>query len=477
MGKRLWMRVAALALVLLVGTDLVMSAPLEGVERPDVVQVTPQEIGDVLNNPFMGLVPAASSGPYVQPHRMVYLVLRWSELEPEKGRFAFEEIERKYKFDEWYKKGVKVVLRFVMDYGTDTSHKDIPDWLYQEIKGDGIWYDADVGKGFSPNYNNPILIENHKRVMQKLGERYDHDPRVAFLALGSLGHWGEWHTYSDDELDIPFPKMAVSDLYVGHYINAFPDKKLLMRRPYPIVAEQHLGLYNDMFGSPKGTGDFIDWFQHGYTSSLAGADIPAMPNFWLSGPSGGEFGNADSVRELLQPGRIDEIIEMAKASHTSWLGATVLAERSFSGVEQANLNRFLNTIGYRFVLESVAYQKTVKQGGGVYVSLVVDNKGVAPFYYPWPLELSLVDASGQVVARTVTNEDIRSWVPGLTKTTQFLSVPTSVPAGTYSLRVAILDPDTKQPGVDFAIQGKRADGRYELGSVTVTKRPPIRFWN
>ncbi|PWK16466.1 DUF4832 domain-containing protein [Tumebacillus permanentifrigoris] len=474
---RTWKVWQVLSVAVLVGisTDVFASTPLRGLARPDFVQVQPQGSEAVLNNPFMGLVPAASGGPYVQPHRLVYMVLSWRDLEPEKGRFAFEEIERKYKFAEWNQRGVKVILRFVLDYGTETKHMDIPDWLYQEIQGDGIWYDEDVGKGFSPNYDNPKLINAHRTVMQKLGERYDHDPRLAYLALGSLGHWGEWHTYSDEKINIPFPKLAVSDQYVQHYLDAFPDKKLLMRRPHPIVQDKQLGLYNDMFGSPRSTSDFNDWFENGYTSSLAGADIPAMPDFWRAGPSGGEFGNAGSVRGLLQPQNIGEILAEAQRSHVSWMGATVLSEVKLDQTEQSNLNSFLKKIGYRFVIRSASFPDKVRQGGHVPVTLVVDNQGVAPFYYPWPLELSLVDEAGAVVASTVTSEDIRRWQPGQIQTIQYLSVPPGLAQGSYTLHVAILDPDTKQPGVEFAIQGKRQDGRYPLGELTVTGKPPLRL--
>jgi hypothetical protein len=471
---RVW-QALSLAVLLGAGTDVCASTPLRGLERPDFVQVQPQESDAVLNNPFMGLVPAAAGGPYVQPHRLVYMVLSWRDLEPEKGKFAFAEIEKKYKFETWNQQGVKVILRFVLDYGTNQKHMDIPDWLYQEINGDGTWYDEDVGKGFSPNYDNPKLIAAHQRVMQKLGERYDHDPRVAFLALGSLGHWGEWHTYSDEKVNIPFPKLAVSDQYVQHYLDAFPDKKLLMRRPHPIVLDKHLGLYNDMFGSPRSTSDFVDWFENGYRSSLAGADIPAMPDFWRTGPSGGEFGNAGSVRGLLQPENIGEVLAEAKRSHVSWMGATVLSEAKLNPIEQRNLNQFLETIGYRYVIRSATYPDRVRQGGNLPLTMRIDNRGAAPFYYPWPLELSLVDGAGKVVASTVTNEDIRRWLPGQTQTTQYLHVPTGLAKGTYTLCVAILDPDTQKPGVDFAITGARPDKRYALGTVTVTSRPPLRL--
>lgn len=34
------------------------------------------------------------------------------------------------------------------------------------------------------------------------------------------------------------------------------------------------------------------------------------------------------------------------------------------------------------------------------------NKGAVPFYYKWPLELSLADSSGSLIIKAITSADI-----------------------------------------------------------------------
>jgi len=429
-----------------------------------VIRVAPKASDEVLNNPFMGLAPSAGYGDFPMPHRLVYKVLTWRELEPERGAYAFEEVERKYRMDEFASKGVRFILRVVLDYGTDERHMDIPDWLYDEIGGDGVWYDADVGKGFSPNYSNVTLQRHHERLLRALGDRYNDDPRVAFVALGSLGHWGEWHTYMDEELQIPFPALPESDIYVEHYLAAFPDKKLLMRRPYPIAAERGIGLYNDVFGAERGTYDFIDWFENGYRSQLADAFIPAMPEFWRRGPSGGEFGYANEDRMYFDPSRFAGTLDMARRSHLSWIGPSTDIEE-LDAAERRNLDVFLKTIGYRFAVAAAAYPALWTPGGEAEVEIDVRNDGIAPFYYDWPLELALVDAQGRIAHRHLASEDIREWMPGSRSFRERLAVPAGLPTGAYTLTIAILDPATDRPGVDWAMAGRRGDGRYSLGTV------------
>lgn len=422
------------------------------------------ETNEVLNNPFIGFVPSATYGDFPYPHRLVYKVLTWSELEPEKGKYDFETIERRYRMDEFFADGVRFIFRIVLDYGTDEVHKDIPDWLYGEIGEDGIWYDAPVGKGFSPNYENDTLQQYHRQLIQAFGDKYNDDPRVAFIALGSLGHWGEWHTYSGQDGHIPFPPMAESDRYVRHYVDAFPDKKLLMRRPYPIARDNGMGLYNDMFGSARQTYDYIEWFEEGYQSSLADAFIPAMSDFHLRGPSGGEFGNAGSGMRYYNAANIEATIAMAERSHLSWVGPSTDIEE-LSDAEIRNMKRFLNTLGYRFVIRSSTYSALWEAGKETTVGIELDNVGVAPFYYVWPLELSLIDSIGRIAYRTLLDTDIRSLTPGTHTIEQTLTPPSTLPTGTYTIAFAVLDPETGAPGVELAITGKRPDGRYPIGAV------------
>lgn len=456
--------------------------------------ITPTEINDVLENPFVGWAPDATrnvavEGKWPQPHRLVYAGLSWRTLEPTKGNFDWNGIENtRFHFDDWASTGTKIVLRLYMDYSGTTSHMDIPDWLYEEIGHDGTWYDHGPGEGgFSPNYKNETLIANHERMMNALGARYNNDPRIAFIQLGSLGHWGEWHTTYISAAGEPgrFPPNATCDRYIDHYIAAFPDKKLLMRRPFQKAKDNHLGQFNDMFGNKVSSDYWIDWLDHGYYDYLgAGStrqDFPAMgDDWWKYGPSGGEFGNSPGFKWIIGSSTLSATIAIATTTHTSWLGpscpawhttAQYQAGVEYSGVTyvvpQENIDALLKTMGYRFVLSSAACETTVHAGSTMTVTMNWNNKGVAPFYYPWKFELSLSTGTSGVSVRRISSADIRTWYPGATTVTENIYVPRSAAAGTYSLCVSIIDPATDQPGVNFAIAGKRVDGRYAVCPITI----------
>ncbi|WP_138494567.1 DUF4832 domain-containing protein [Paenibacillus pinistramenti] len=426
----------------------------------------PVETGDVLYNPYIGFAADAREPEEVkQKVTLVHANLTWKDLEPEEGVYDFSAIEENFNFEYWKSYGARIILRVVLDYPGEESHMDIPDWLYEKIGEKGTWYDNDYGKGFSPDYTSTTLIAEHKKLIAALADRYNNDPFVAFIQLGSVGHWGEWHTMDSEPGYIPFPKRQVTDQYVAPYVQYFTNKQLLMRRPMQAAAKYGMGLFNDAFGKHDSTIDgFLNWYTNGYTSWLTQEQEPAMPDFWKTAPSGGEFSGWE---QFMQNSALTETLAQAKSTHVSWLGPDAPWNAEQGGALQANIDKFLKTIGYRFVIQKAVYEKERKPGETLHVRMITVNRGVAPFYFKWPLELSLADAQGNVKASVRSSTDIRKWLPGSSTTTVYLTVPKGLPAGTYTVQAAILDPDTGQPGVNLAIQGRGEDGRYKLGSLVV----------
>lgn len=428
----------------------------------------PPGIASVLNNPYMGWAPSAEGGPYEQPHRLVYVNTTWRELEPEKAQYAFTSLEQKYQFSYWEEQGVNIIFRLNMDFPGPEDHKDIPDWLYEEIDGDGTWYDLDYGKGFSPNYSNPKLIAYHEKLLKALAARYNNHDLIPVMALGSIGHWGEWHTKQDPALAIPFPPVEISNQYVEHYLISFTNKFLVMRRPFNIARENKLGLYNDSFGNREQTDYFLAHIQDGYYDYLAGLPQPGMPDYWKYAPSGGEVANPPGM-SCFENTAMNITLQQIRDGHTSWLGPSCPAYQPPGTHLQENYDLALKTMGYRFVLYSIKHPPKVKAGNALPVEMVWENNGAAPFYYPWPLELSLADASGQIVLKTIVAEDIRTWLPGKKKVTSSLSTPAELAEAKYTLCVAILSPDTGEPALELAIGNRRPDGRYTLDQVVITR--------
>lgn len=447
----------------------------------------PKQLFGALPNPFIGWAPSSRGGDYKQPHTLVTASIRWRDLEPERGRFDWAGVERKYDFAKWAAAGDRFIVRLVMDIpGDDPNHVDIPDWLYRALaktegaEGAGIRYRTKEGSGFSPNYASALLIREHARVIRALAQRYDADPRVAFIQIGSLGHYGEFHTALLDE---PFPSLTVTDQYVKAYAEAFQGKKIGMRKPFPLAASYRLGLYNDMFGEADATATWLDWAANGWggiadyvqpDQEKAAKDGSRMPEWWRYNYSGGEFSSNYAPDDYVNEDRLLQAAAQIRASHTSWIGATALLgmnERSgLSSNEQAGVYYLQRLMGYRLVVEQAKHAGSVKRGGTLALDTAWSNKGAAPFYYPWPVRFALADKTGQIAAGTsvTAQTDIRKWMPGERQSVQArMPVPAGLKPGTYTLLAAIIDPDTGKPGVRLSIEGARDDLWHRLDTVEV----------
>jgi hypothetical protein len=128
---------------------------------------------------------------------------------------------------------------------------------------------------------------------------------------------------------------------------------------------------------------------------------------------------------------------------------------------------FEKKMGYRFVLRRLEYPEQVSQGEMMPLHMWWLNAGVAPIYREYWLAVELRSANGTTIIRMP--EDIRKWLPGDAVVDGSLFIPYSLPAGTYKLRIAMLDPRTQQPAIRFAIAGRQPDGWYDMGPLTVEK--------
>lgn len=297
---------------------------------------TPDE--SAFPNAQIGYAPMTDSA-YAQDSLLRYVELRWREVEPQEGVYAWDALDAQYGFRDLRARGIHLVVRFVCDVPGQESHMDIPDWLYAQT-GDGSWYSTDYGKGYSPDYSNATFRAAHRRVLAALGEHFGNDGFVTYVELGSLGHWGEWHIKTGEGL-VPMPGEAIRDEYAADYEAAFPTAKLLMRRPFNITAAHGLGVYNDMTGHEKDTAEWLGWLQNGGWYGEEPNALAPMPAFWQNAPVGGEFTSSIPMKTMLRS-QLSQTVELVQQSHMSFLGPKV-SEETYRG----GYNAVLKNLGYR----------------------------------------------------------------------------------------------------------------------------------
>jgi len=371
---------------------------------------------------------------------MVFYAVGWNELEPEEGRYAFEDWERRF----WSRenaRGKHVIFRVHIDRPHFPS--GLPRWLRDQ--GVRTTPYSDYGGGESPDYENPRLVRALERFIAALGKRYDEHPRVAFVQLGLLGFWGEWHTYPRLEL---FASEATQRRVIDAYHRAFPHKSLMARNAGGYMGRQPwLGFHDDLF--PEDTDGPEGW------KFLSRMRENGRTGNWMRAVIGGEM-VPDQARKWLGPDYA-RTLAMIEAAHCTWLGPYCPAleqhgDREFAARAAALVRR----MGYQYTFQEIRHPERVRSGQPLEFRLVGENQGVAPFYYPWRVELALLDGKGRAAGILPLDWDIRRWLPG--RFAERTAPVVQARPGRYRLALGIRDPWTGKPAIHFANQLPRSEG-------------------
>lgn len=161
---------------------------------------------------------------------------------------------------------------------------------------------------------------------------------------------------------------------------------------------------------------------------------------------------------------IDYIIDQSLKWHISSFNAKSSA---IPADWEPQVDRWLKSMGYRFVLRKFKYPPIVKPNEKLSFTSWWENKGVAPCYRQFPLALRLSNDDRKEIF--VTDADIRTWLPGDNLYDNDLLIPADMPEGKYDLDIAIVDVDSKEPKVKLAIGGILPDGWYQLGVIEVAR--------
>ena len=372
----------------------------------------------------------------------------WDKLEPEEGKINYGLIDST--IAKAIKNGQQVNFR-VMCQDVDMT---IPAWA---IKA-GIK---------SPFYDNPVFIEKQINLIKALGAHYDGNPNVCFVDIGSIGQWGEWHIDPDapDPNKIVFPRDENARKIIDAYLQSFTKTPLAAL----ICFDQKYGFG---YATSKGTGwradcwgdmDSLGWnhMKGVYPKALQAANAY---DAWKNGPVALE--TCWTMDEWFARGwDIDYILNKALEWHATEVnnGNQAIPEKWYAKVKD-----FEKKLGYRFVLTEFAYEPEIKKSSQLNCNMNWQNKGVAPVYNPYNLVLHLVskkDSSKMYVLPI--DADVRKWLPGNTKLTTSVSLPKEAEAGDYNLQLGLLSPATNKPAIQLAIEGKTADGWYQLGEIKI----------
>lgn len=440
------------------------------------VQVGSAVVASFTNDYNVHLVaPITGSNPqpgdvianYIDTTSLLYAGITWKQLEPTKGVYDWEAIESAIRLDFAQAHNMKYVLRFIMDFPSATAHSDLPDWLMTEISNDGVNYDNSNGKGFSPNYNNSILKGYHKARLQAIKDRLGHI--INRIELGSVGHWGEWHTYGTTTGN---PNLTSVNQYIQDYQDVFGGSHFLtIRRPVNKAKEHGMGIYYDMFGSYDhmySSWGLLTGINNGYTDDF-GIVNESYPAFNHNNPTGGELcpwiyemGPEFDFSTRVEPRHYPLLVQTMQALEGSQLALHPNYDlRYIDGtVNTENLNDFKRKIGYRIFPSQFSHTVNGKM---IDISITMQNNGWGRVLKNYPVFLCFLDANNEVVQRRALNINLKGLLPSSsqTYTVENITYPTCE-------KLAI-----QVEGVMMPITTTTVDDIYVMENVSLVNDDPI----
>lgn len=387
-------------------------------------------------NPLKGLVPYANPTPNRFPHSMEFNYLPLSALNTGPKQYDWTAMENL--LNDIASRGNMAVVRVYLEY--PGKKNSIPEYLLDAgLKT--VTYENTNTAPFpptevtTPDYESPLLRTALTDFVKEFGRKYDGDPRLGFITAGLLGTWGEWHTYPRNDL---WASKETQSLVMDAYEDAFAVTPVLLRYPAGSDHYDKAPNHNRSFGyhddslcwATLETDRKEDaWF---FVPALNAAGDEAR-NKWKTHPIGGEirpevWGKIfDNDVGIPQAQSFDDC---ASATHLSWTMDTGMFREKASSERLKRALESVRKIGYDFYADKVSVEWT-KTAREMEIQVSILNQGIAPFYYDWPIEISLRNQDGQVV---------KSWIA------EGWSLKGQLPSTNPTIRVATFDADTIQNG-------------------------------
>jgi Domain of unknown function (DUF4832) len=446
-ARRLWCATRAAFALLSMTVFATVGAGLAVAQdwRPMVFRADAPGVDD---NPLRGLVPFATGRrePISFPHSMEWFSLPLSDVVTGPGTYDWSALEKQLTMIAGH--GNQAIFRFYIDNPKLPS--GVPRYLLHAGLKTFPYSDEDNAKSktpsVGPDYSDPRLIECMVGFIHALGLKYDGDARIAYLTAGLYGFWGEWHV-----LRHPLPGEPAGwtiaqkdkDALLRAYAQSFQRTPVLVRTAVITKDREllsHFGFHDDSFLQDTiGPGPWQFW---------QGMRQAGMEDSWEQHPTGGEIFPPiqAGIWSAWPNAKGQDLTTTIATTHATFMFDSTLFATVPAATEKANAQRAQRMLGYTLFCSSARIVRG--KNGSATVTVRIENRGVAPMYYAWPVELEYLDGSTKVVARGGTAWPLPTLLPG--KTAEWSVSLQHVPHNAKTLVLRVANPMPCGHSVAFA---------------------------
>lgn len=444
-------------LILLFG--IVLSTNIAG-QTTWADQVYDPDVTNIEHNPMKGWMPGYKGINSTFPYSIDHFYIQLNNVYKDWGECDWTDFENE--LDRIVAGGRHVVTRFWIDYPNRPS--GMPGFLIDDVGYKVPMYDDN-----SPDWNDDTLMVAMEEFIQMFGERYDGDPRIAFIEAGLYGFWGEWHTYPENSWAMT---QANKDRLLIAYKNAFDTTHIGLRQSNHASTydlKMSVGYYDDSFAyNTLCTGSWCSWNgnlvpdgitdnykYHPFAGELRPEIQSTIFDAWPNGTSNGE----------------EDLETCIRSTHLSFMKAYYLFNKIPTPTEFENGLRSHKMMGYEFFVSAV--QLNADNESNVTVDVKIRNSGIAPIYYDWQVEFAAINSKGEFTGVFGTADwDIHTIFPDSADYVKTFTAPV-YGNDTYTILMRFVNPleayTENARALRFANenQDSELDGWLTLGTVTI----------
>ncbi len=388
----------------------------------------------------------------------LYLRFDWGDIEKEEGVYDWSYIDSI--MEEWSRYDYRFGMRLVTYEGSGTIPFATPEYVFKA----GAKCYALPGGRLEPDYGDPVFLEKLSRFMEEAGRKFNGDPRVELVDVGTFGTWGEGHTGNGS--DIVHPAEVIKK-HIDLHVKNFPDKFVILNddhinHRWSRGVEENLELID--YAAALGLGLDDDSVCVRCYADNCGYNTLRTP--WLfdrlspNAPIVLEFEHYQAVPpEVFRSGY--PFLDAMQRTHATFAG--------FHGYPRPWLSRepwlteyAANRLGYWYFVDGIDLPPLLS-GVNNRIRLHFANRGFAASYRKFELKLRLAGAGGNYTQ--TLDVDCRRWQPGVLNVEDVALRPLVSP-GSYDVELGLFEGDRP---IELALKAgvKTADGFYRLGAVEV----------
>ena len=423
----------------------------------------------------------------------LYIRIDWADINIAPDVYDWSPIDEL--MDKWGAKGYKFSFRICCSETKENQCFATPKWLYEMgCKGmfipptpeeDPTWLtrkyteerEGDMEriagdkphKYWEPDYGDPLFLKYLEKFMANYASKYDNDPRVEYIDLGTYGQWGEGHSAFGVRRTPPLEVMKkhaylhvkyfkntpvmLNDDFIGH---ALDFDEAFRKELYDYCLSLGMGLRDDSIIA--GMHEIRDYHTIEHTDYF--------DDVYPHAPVDLELGHYTSyTKEAAKGGLV--AIEAARRGHATYMGFHTYPEDWIK--DNYYVTEYLaNRLGYWYTINSIAHNDNTNPGVKLAIDLAIENMGFAGCYYKYSLCYKFKNKiSGKEY--TISDPDFDNRLIKHGETVNFrstLSLPDDMEKGDYTISVKIAEKDTP---IALALKEKikEDNGYYNLSEITV----------